>query len=483
LASQNQHNFDVVVIGAGGAGSTAAHELVERGARVALIERWKVGGTCLNVGCDPTKTLVRSAEVAHLLRNGNRFGVRGQTVDVDWPQVIERVERVIDTIRGGDGDQNTRDAGIALFKGHGRFLAPHEIQVNGEVLRAEQVVIATGAATFIPPVEGLVEAGFITNLEAVALPKLPGSLVVVGAGVIGAEFAQIFARLGVDVTVVASKDHVLPNEDQDLTSVLEETFIREGITILKNARAMMASSTGERKTVFVEREGETLTIESDEILVAAGRKPVVDGLNLESAGVAYSEHGIESDAEMRTSSPSIWAIGDVTGIAAFTHVADYQARIAACNIMGEEPPQKADYRVIPHVIFTDPELARVGLTELEALSAGYDVKCALVPMKDLARAITSGETEGLVKLVSDRTTGHILGGHVLASRGGELLPEIALAMKHGLTVQAIANTVHAYPTMSEAVFWAAFELAKPEDLALEALRGVSTPVGEVLPEV
>ena len=209
----------------------------------------------------------------------------------------------------------------------------------------------------------------------------------------------------------------------------------------------------------------------------------MDGLDLETAGVEYTERGITVDSELQTSNPSIWAIGDVTGIEPFTHVADYQARIAACNAMGEELPQQADYRVIPHAVFTDPELGRVGLTEEEARSAGYDVKCAVVEMKDLARAITAGETKGLVKLVSDRASGHILGGHVLAASGGELLPEIALAMRHGLTVRAIADAVHAYPTMSEAVFWAAFELAKPDEMALDALRGVSAPRGVVPAEV
>jgi mercury(II) reductase len=483
LPTDNQTAFDVVVIGAGGAGSTAAHELVQKGARVALVERWKVGGTCLNVGCDPTKTLVRSAEVAHLAKNGSRFGVNTNGVAIDWPKVIARVDRVIDTIRGGDGEQNIRDSGIALYKGHARFRSPLEIDVDGEVIRAAKVIIATGAANTIPPIEGLTETGFITNHEAVALPSLPSSLVVIGGGVVGVEFAQVFARFGVEVTIVASRSQLLPKEDSDLTIVLRDVFTREGIRVVTNARVSRVSRNSGHKVVTVDREGDSFEIETQEILVAIGRKPVVDALDLEVAGVEYSERGIEVDAELRTSNPSIWAIGDVTGIEPFTHVADYQARIAACSAMDEKPSQFADYRVIPHAVFTDPELGRVGLTEHEARDAGYDVKCAIVEMKDLARAITAGETEGLVKLVSDRVTGHILGGHVLAARGGELLSEIALAMRHGLTVQAIADTVHAYPTMSEAVFWAAFELAKPDDMALDALRGVSAPGGEVPAEV
>jgi mercury(II) reductase len=483
LAIDNQAAFDVVVIGAGGAGSTAAFELNARGKKVALIERWKVGGTCLNVGCDPTKTLVRSAQVAHLAKTSARFGIHVEKVEHDWPAIIARVDRVIDTIRGGDGEQNIRNEGIHLIKGNARLLDNHEIDVEGRIVRGERIIIATGAANTIPSVEGLTEVGYITNQEAVALPKLPESLVTIGGGVIGVEFAQIFARFGVAVTLLASRANLLPREDSDLTSALGEVFAHEGITVLTSTRVNRVVRDDDRKVVTGVREDQEFTVCAEEILVAAGRTPVVNGLNLEAAGVEYDEKGIKVDAELKTSTPNIWAIGDVTGIEPFTHVADYQARIAASNILGEGPTQQADYRVIPHAIFTDPELGRVGLTEREAADAGYDVKCAIVPMRDLARAITSGETEGMVKLVSDRATGQIVGGHVLSAHGGELLAEIALAMRQGLTVQAIAETVHAYPTLSEGVFWAAFELAKPDAPAMEALRGVSVPMGDVPDEV
>jgi pyruvate/2-oxoglutarate dehydrogenase complex dihydrolipoamide dehydrogenase (E3) component len=301
--------------------------------------------------------------------------------------------------------------------------------------------------------------------------------------VIGVEFAQIFSRFGVEVTMIASRHTLLPREDEDLTTALAAVFAHEGIEILNSARVTKVEVQDDLKVVSCDQDGETVTVQGEEILLAVGRTPAVKGLNLEAAGVEYNEKGIKVDLELRTSAPNVWAIGDVTGIEPFTHVADYQARIVSANVLGTTPPLTADYQVIPHAIFTDPELGRVGLTEREAISAGYDVKCAAVPFRDLARAITSGETEGTVKLVSDKQTGHILGGHVLGAHGGELLPEIALAMRQGLTVQAIAETVHAYPTMSEAVFWAAFELAKPDEPAMEALRGVSVPMGEVSEDV
>ncbi len=483
MSVDHPNAFDVVVIGAGGAGSTAAFELNALGANVALIERWKIGGTCLNVGCDPTKTLVRSAQIAHLARTSARFGIRIEGVSIDWPVVSERVERVIDTIRGGDGEQNIRNEGIHLIMGDAKFRSDHELEVNGEINHGDKIIVATGASNVIPPVEGLAAAGFITNVEAVALPKLPKSLVIIGAGVVGVEFAQIFSRFGVDVTMIASRQSLLPREDEDLTAALAAVFAHEGIEILNSARVSKVEKRDGLKVVTCNRNGETVAVQGEEILLAVGRTPSVKGLNLETAGIDYDEKGIKVDSELQTSAPNTWAIGDVTGIEPFTHVADYQARIASANVLGTTPKVIADYQVIPHAIFTDPELGRVGLTEREAITAGYDVKCAAVPFRDLARAITSGETEGMVKLVSDKQTGHILGGHVLGAHGGELLPEIALAMRQGLTVQAIAETVHAYPTMSEAVFWAAFELAKPDEIAMDALRGVSAPMGEVPDEV
>ena len=484
------NRYDLVVIGAGGAGSTAAGEAVARGARVAVVERWKVGGTCLNVGCDPTKAMVRSAEVAHLARHAGRFGIGVGDVRPDWSAVMGLVDRVIDTIRGGDGDANVRASGIDLHKGNARFRSPYEIEVDGEdaeLLQADKVIVATGAAQIPPPIVGLTGAGYITNIEAVALARPPRSLAVVGAGAVGVEFAQIFARLGCEVTLFSSRERILPIEDEALTPVLQAVLEREGIRVETGVRVRQVTvedgRQGRLKCVVGERGGERVESRVEEILLATGRTPVVAGLDLDAAGVAYGPRGIVVDETLRTNVPHIWAIGDVTGIAPFTHVADYQARIAEHNAMNGHPLRRADYRVVPWVTFTDPELARVGLTERDAWAAGHDLKSATVPVHDLARAITAGETDGLVKLVTDRTTGQILGGHVLATRGGELLAEIALAMRLRAPVSALCDTIHAYPTLSEGVFWAAYELAKPDDHALDAARGVSAPAGDVPDEL
>jgi pyruvate/2-oxoglutarate dehydrogenase complex dihydrolipoamide dehydrogenase (E3) component len=472
--------YDLIVIGAGAAGSTAASEARGQGARVVMAEQWKVGGTCLNAGCDPTKALVRAAHALHEARAAGRFGITVGEVGADWPAVIGRVERVIDTIRGGDGDRNIREAGIDLRKGHARLLSATEVEVGGDILRGEAVILATGVRAFIPPLPGLREAGFITNVEAVTLPMLPRSLAVIGGGTIAMEFAQIFARFGTEVTVLGRNPRLLPLEEPELVDILRELLVGEGVRIETGVTLESVSTMGGRKRITGHRDGLRLDVEVDEILVAAGRVPNVEDLGLTEAGVSFNVAGIETNRTLQTSAPGIWAAGDcVAGTPRFTSLADHQARVAAHNALGGTPMRSAVETVVPTAVFTDPELGRVGLTESAARIAGYTVRAETIPMRDLARAVITGETSGSVKLVVDSTTGRLLGGSVLAAGGGELLGEIALAVRLGLTCNAIADTLHAYPTFSEGVFWTAWELAKPEDAGHEATRGVEAPRGDV----
>lgn len=455
-----QETFDIVVIGAGAGGSTIASAAMERGCSVAMAEQLKVGGTCLNVGCDPTKTLVRSAEIAHLARTAKRFGIDVDDVRVDWPAIRTRMDDVIDTIRGGDGDQNVRDQGITLIKEHARFVDGNTVVAGDQRLVGDQIVIATGARNSVPPIDGIEDVGYITNNDVVTLEHLPESLVVVSAGVIALEFAQIFARLGVDVTLVGTRDRVLPKEEPALSHAILDVLQKEGIRWEPRLRIDRASRHNGRKTVSGMRAGERVEVEAAEIMIATGRVPNVDRLGLEQANVKSNDHGIVVDSSMRTTNPSIFAIGDVTGIYPFTHVADYQARIAEHHLFSENGHVKADYRVVPWVTFTDPELARVGLTEAEAKAGGYNAVSATVDFADLPRAITMDERAGMVKLIVDRDSRAILGGHVLGARGGELIGEIAVAMTNELKVDAISSTIHPYPTMSEGVFWSAYQLAE-----------------------
>lgn len=451
--------FDLVVIGAGAAGSSVASDAAERGYSVALIEEWRVGGTCLNVGCDPTKTLVRSAEVAHLARTSARFGIEVGEVQVDWDAIRRRVHTVIDTIRGGDGDQNLRDLGITLIKEHGRFISDDQVMAGDRTVTAERFLIATGAKNRIPDVEGLAGVGYITNNDVPDLEDLPESIVIVGGGVVAVEFTQILLRLGVRVTLVGSRSHILPREDAALSAALLDVLKAEGMTWIPETRITRAESRDGVKVVTGEREsGERVELDAEEIMIATGRAPNVDRLGLGDAGIATSSRGVVVDSTLRTTNPQVYAVGDVTGIYPFTHVADYQARIAEHNMLADAPPQKSNYRVVPWVTFSDPELARVGLTEDEARAGGYDIASVTVPFAELPRAMTLDARQGMAKLVVDRQDRKILGGHVLGSRAGELISEIAVVMEQDLPVDAIAATIHPYPTMSEAVFWAAYQM-------------------------
>jgi mercuric reductase len=473
--------YDLVVIGAGAAGSTAAFEARAQGARVAMAERWKVGGTCLNAGCDPTKALVRAAKVLHEARHAGRFGIEVAGAGADWAAVVARVERVIDTIRGGDGDRNIREAGIDLRKGHARFRAPGAIEIAGDVLRAEAVILACGARAYVPPIPGLRRTGFITNVEAVALPELPRSLAILGAGTVAMEFAQIFARFGVAVTVLGRNPRFLPQEEPELAEIMRGILQEEGVRVITGVTLeRVARGDDGRKRISGTHGEDPLDETVDEILVAAGRTPNVEDLGLETVGVVFDAAGIAVDAELRTAVPGVWAAGDcVAGAPRYTSLADHQARVAIHNALGGLPAREATEAIVPYAIFTDPELGRAGLTEAQARAAGYAVRAETVPMRDLARAVIAGETAGGVKLVADATTGRLLGGSVLAAGGAELLGEIALAVRLGLTGRAIADSLHAYPTFSEGVFWTAWELAKPRELGLEAARGVESPVGDV----
>ncbi|MGH2615399.1 MAG: dihydrolipoyl dehydrogenase family protein, partial [Thermomicrobiales bacterium] len=362
--------YDLIVIGAGAAGSTAAFEARGQGARVAMVERWKVGGTCLNAGCDPTKALVRAAHALHEARNAGRFGIVVEEVRADWPAVIDRVARVIDTIRGGDGDRNIREAGIDLRKEHARLLSPHEVEVAGDVLRSEAIILAVGARAIVPPIPGLQETGFITNVEAVTLPELPRSLAIVGAGTVAIEFAQIFARFGAEVTVLGRNPRLLPQEEPELANLLRELLIEEGIRIETGVNLESVSRAGERKRLAGLRGTMPIDVEADEILVAAGRTPNIEDLGLEAAGVLYDATGIVTDATLRTAAEGVWAIGDgVADAPRYTSLADHHARIAVHNALGGTPPREAVDPIVPTAVFTDPELGRAGLTEAQARQA------------------------------------------------------------------------------------------------------------------
>lgn len=443
--------YDLVVIGGGTAGLVAAAGGASLGARVALIERDKLGGDCLNYGCVPTKTLVKSARVASLMRRAEEFGLKPVETEVDFPAVMERMRRAIATVGEHDDPERFRKLGVKLYlENQARFESPEEISVDGSRLRARSVIIATGSYATIPPIAGLEEAGYITHVEALQLERLPSSMVIVGAGPIGCEFAQVFARFGCRVTLLSSSPLPLPKEDPEIGEALLSFLEADDIVYHGGFRAEEARVEGSVKVVAArDQRGERVEARGEEVLIAAGRAPTVKDLGLEKAGVALVSNGVMVDDHLRTSAPNVYAAGDVTGQRLFTHVADYQAKVALGNALFPVK-RKADYRVVPWTTFTDPEVARVGLTEREALREHDGVKVFRYPFDTLDRAVADGEPHGLVKLVTDKR-GKILGGHIIGPDAGNLIGEIVLAMRKNLPVQTLSTTIHVYPTLSEGV--------------------------------
>jgi pyruvate/2-oxoglutarate dehydrogenase complex dihydrolipoamide dehydrogenase (E3) component len=449
--------YDLIVIGAGGAGSTAATTAASLGKRVALIEHDKLGGTCLNYGCDPTKTLLHTAHMLYHARHASTLGLRIPRAEADWAEVQAHVRQVQTTIRGGTSEQAHAGIvaqGIDLFMGEAMFSSPHEIIVNGEILRSKQFVIATGTIPLIPDIEGLSEAGYITNVEAVSLPVLPKRLVVIGGGPIGLEFAQMFSRFGVQVVVLERDKQPMPHEDHELAMALCSQLTAEGIR-LEFGSEMHCGEIDERgKHIHIHgQEGREEVIVADQLLVAVGRRPALDGLNLEEAGVQYTEEGITTNTTLRTNVPHIWAAGDITSKYQFTHVAANQGKLVAHNVFAQRP-QAFDDRIIPWVTFTDPELARVGPSEADLQEAKIKYRVGRAYFNKLDRAIANNHTFGSVKLLAD-ADGKILGGHILGTNAGDLIATVVYAMRFGLTAKMIAGTMLPYPTMAEAVRWAA----------------------------
>ncbi|HEX5691652.1 MAG TPA: NAD(P)/FAD-dependent oxidoreductase, partial [Roseiflexaceae bacterium] len=336
----SEKSFDVLVIGAGPAGGGAAAAAAEGGASVAQVERDQIGGTCLNYGCDPTKALLHTAHLLYNARHAERYGLEIPSAKADWPAVLKHVDRLIDQMRGGDDAQArekiAREQGIKLFKGEARFVSPHEVAVGKRTLRAEQFIIATGSQAVVPEIDGLQQAGFITNKEAVSLRELPRRLAIVGGGPIGIEFAQMFARFGVEVTVLEQAPTMLAKDDRELADTLCELLATQGIRLETEAEVtQVRRAEGGKRLTVTHKGGETEQLEVDELLIAIGFKPAIEALDLQAAGVETDDKGIVVDKLLRTSVPHIWAVGDVASEYQFTHVAFEQGRLAAQNALAK----------------------------------------------------------------------------------------------------------------------------------------------------
>ena len=454
-------HFDLIAIGGGTAGLVSAAGGAALGLETALIEKNALGGDCLWTGCVPSKALIAAARRAHQMNHAHELGLARRHPEQSFREVMESMKQRRARIAVHDDPDRFRKMGVAVEFGEAHLTGPRTVEVNGAELSARRIVVATGAGPAIPPIPGLEETGFLTYESVFDETELPGRLAVLGAGPIGLELAQAFARLGSEVTVLEMLPRILPNEDETASHALLQYLEEEGIRVHTGTRVTAVTRKGVNADrtrpveLSAEGPGGPVTIKVDGILVATGRKANTEGLGLEEIGVRTRNGAVEVNDYLQASRRGIWAAGDVTGGLQFTHVADYQAKLVLRNAVFPFK-SKANYAAVPRVTFTDPEVARVGLTETEAREKVRNVNVFEYEFADLDRAIADGNTKGFVKVVAD-AKGRILGATVVSSGGGELIMPFVLAVKHGIKLPALSQTVFPYPTMAEGVKRAADE--------------------------
>ncbi|SEA70495.1 dihydrolipoamide dehydrogenase [Desulfuromusa kysingii] len=452
-------DYNLVVIGAGSGGLVSSYIAAAVKAKVALIEKHKMGGDCLNTGCVPSKALLRSAKMLSYAKRAKEFGFEKAEVAFDFAQVMERVQQKIAQIEPHDSIERYTSLGVEVIEGEAKITSPWMVEVNGKSLTTRSIIIATGAKPFVPPIKGLEQIDYLTSDNLWSLRERPEKLVVLGGGPIGSEMTQAFARLGSHVTQVEMGDRIVGREDPEVGEYLQKKFIEEGIQVLTGHQAQEVQVDAGHKRLICAHLGEKVTIEFDQILVAVGRKANVSGFGLEELGVEISPRGtVASDPFLRTNFPNILCAGDVAGPYQFTHTAAHQAWYAAVNaLFGQFKSFKVDYRVIPWCTFTDAEVARVGLNEAEAKEQNISVEVTRYGIEDLDRAIADSEDDGWVKVLTKPGSDKILGVTIVGTHAGDLLAEYVLAMKYNLGLNKILGTIHTYPTLSEMNKFAAGE--------------------------
>lgn len=444
-------HFDLIVIGSGSGGSVGAHHAASLGKDVAIVERDTIGGECPNFGCVPTKALLHAAETYESAQSASFYGTRLGNVTYDYNAIRKWKNFVVSRTGAAQGEKVFEDMDIHVLKGEAKFLSPHEIRVGTRRYSADKFLIATGTDVAIPPITGLETVGYITYREAIDFKQLPDSLFILGGGAIGCEFAQIFSSFGVKIHIADFADRLLAKEDEEVSALVQALFENRGIKVHTAARVLRFSQRGDKKVVHYEVAGKEHTAEVDEVLVATGKRPVLD-LDLERAGVAYGKHGLTVNAYLQTSASHIYAAGDVIGPLLFTHTASYQSYIAANNMFSRKKI-KPSYQVIPRCVFLDPEVASVGMSEAEAIEKGIKIKKGMAAIASLGRANTDNALDGFVKVMT-KPDGTLIGASIISPRAGEMIHELALAIQLKAKASDVAAMVHAYPTYSEAVKYA-----------------------------
>jgi pyruvate/2-oxoglutarate dehydrogenase complex dihydrolipoamide dehydrogenase (E3) component len=449
--------YNLVVLGAGTAGLVSAVGAAGLGAKVAIVERHLMGGDCLNFGCVPSKSILRAAHAIHHVRSAGDFGINvAGEVRTDFGIAMERMRRLRAGISKNDSAHRLKSLGVDVFIGPATFVGPNAVDVEGHTLEFSRAVIATGARSARIPVPGLDEVGFLTNETIFSLTELPRRFIIIGAGPIGCELAQAFRRLGSEVVILSLDPRLLPREDEDAAATLAACFGREGIDLALGVELRRAERRKDKKVLVFERGGQEAEVVGDEILLAVGRTPNIEGLELETAGVGFDKAGVRVNDRLRTTNRRIYAAGDVCSTYKFTHAADAMARIVLQNALFPFPfggRKKASSLVMPWCTYTDPEIAHVGLYQGEAKRQGLSITTLTVPLADMDRAILDdgrGAPEGFARVHVVAGSGRIVGATMVASHAGEMIGEMALAVTQGLTIASIAKSIHPYPTQAEA---------------------------------
>ncbi len=456
--ANHHYDFDLIVIGSGAGGGVAAHIAAGEGRSVAIVEQENIGGECPTYGCIPTKALLRSAQIYDDAKNGDQYGLRTSTIGFNYPKVTKWKDLTVLHTGVSTGKKVYETEGITLLKGHAQFIDKHTISITRKRYSARNYLLATGARNFIPPIDGLKEAGFITHREAISLSSPPKSLFIIGGGAIGCEFAQLFSIFGSKVQIAEMAPHLLPREDSDIGELVGALFeTKRDIKVHASTKVLRIEKKARKKIVHYAENGQIYTAKVDEILLAAGKLPNTD-LGLDNAGVKYTHRGITVNNRMETTAKHIYAAGDVTGRYMFTHTASYQSRIAAHNIFHRDKVV-AKYHAVPRVVFLSPEVAAVGVSERQAREEKMKVNIGFAPISVVARANTSGFSDGFVKVIALKKSGVIVGASMVSPHASEMIHELTLAVNHGLTVQHIESTIHAFPTWSETIRIACAKIA------------------------
>jgi pyruvate/2-oxoglutarate dehydrogenase complex dihydrolipoamide dehydrogenase (E3) component len=445
--------YDAIILGTGQAGLPLAYALAGRDSTVALVEKGDIGGTCINTGCTPTKTMVARAQVAHYARNAERWGVSTTGVRVNLDAIVAQKNKVVEKARNSQAKRIGEFPSLRLYKGVAEFAGPHQVKVGDELLESDQIFINTGARPSIPEIPGLADSGYLTNETIMELTAVPEHLVVLGGGYVGLEFAQMFSRFGSQVTVIQNTAQIIPREDTEVAAELQKSLEVEGITFVLNARTTNVERKDGTVRMKIDQQGGSRAISGSHLLVATGRRPNTDNLLPERAGLATDKKGfIQVNGKLETNVPGVWALGDVKGGPAFTHISYNDYQIVSANLI-EGKNLSIENRIVSYCVFTDPELGAVGLTEREAREKGYRLKIGSVPMARVSRAIERDETAGLMKLIVNAENDRILGATILSSEGGETVHVLYTLMLADLPYTLMKRAVYIHPTLAEGLFF------------------------------